>query len=56
MTNSEKLAKVIELLGKLSDEFEIEVWVDTGTGMFVLETKRLSVDIRLYDLAGFPRE
>lgn len=56
MTSSEKLAKVIELLGELADEFEVEVSVDTGTGMFVLETRRLSVDVRLYDLAGLPRE
>lgn len=58
MTNSEKLAKVIELLGELAEEFEVEVSVsvDAGTGMFVLETQRLSVDVRLYDLAGLPRE
>jgi hypothetical protein len=56
MMSSEKLAKVIELLGELADEFEVEVSVDTGTGMFVLETQRLSVAIRLYDLAGLPRE
>lgn len=56
MTSSEKLAKAIELLGELADEFEVEVSVDIGTGMFVLETQRLSVDIQLYDLAGLPRE
>ncbi|MDQ3802274.1 MAG: hypothetical protein M3416_00225 [Acidobacteriota bacterium] len=56
MSSAEKLTKVIELLGELADEFEVEVSVDAGTGMFVLETDRLSVDARLYDLAGLPRE
>lgn len=56
MTSVEKLAKVIELLGDLAEEFEVEVSVDAGTRVFVLETSRLSVDIRLYDLAGLPRE
>ena len=56
MTSSGKLAKAIELLGELADELEVEISVDTGTGMFVLETQRLSVDIRLYDMSGLPRE
>ena len=56
MTSSEKLAKLIELLGELADKFEVEVLVDTGTGMFVLETQRPSVGAWLYDLVGLPRE